>query len=371
MTEEVLDLVAMLAPLEAGDGAGENLRADEAPNALYQRLRDARADARAEERARDSEGDAENVVAEGWRAVRRLCTEALAERSKDFEVASFLVEALVRQEGLAGLAAGARLLAGLLERYWETGFPLPDEEGLEDRAAWLGGLAGGEADGTLMQPLRRTLLFRRPSGEPLALYQYEAAEETAGIADEERRNQRHEQGVLPMDTLEAEARFGRAQLRALVGAARMARAAWQEFQDQLDARFGYDSPSSRRVAQVLERIVEVAVRLGGDPQAEGADMAAEAAAAQAVGAAPAMAPAGLAVPVAALANREQALRTLEQVAEFFEKTEPHSFLAYTLNEAVRRGRMSLPELLAEVLQDETARHGMLTALGIRPTNLEG
>jgi type VI secretion system protein ImpA len=79
----------------------------------------------------------------------------------------------------------------------------------------------------------------------------------------------------------------------------------------------------------------------------------------------------LAVPAGALASREQALRMLEQVAEFFEKTEPHSFLAYTLSEAVRRGRMSLPELLAEVLQDETARHAMLTALGIRPTAVEG
>lgn len=371
MGEEVLDLAALLAPLEAGGGAGEDLRADESPNALYQRLRDARADARAEERARDSEGDAENVVAEGWRVVRRLGSEALAGRSKDFEVASFLVEALVRLDGLAGLTAGARLLAGLLDRYWEAGFPLPDEEGLEDRAAWLGGLAGGEADGTVMQPLRRTPLFRRPSGELLALYQYEAAEETAGIADEERRAQRHEQGVVPMDTLEVEARFGRAQLRALVGAVREAREAWQGFQNQLDARFGHDSPSSRRVAQVLERLLEVALRLGGDPDAEGAVAAGEAMAAPALGAGPAMAGAGLAVPAGALANREQALRTLEQVAEFFEKTEPHSFLAYTLNDAVRRGRMSLPELLAEVLQDETARHGMLTALGIRPTNLDG
>jgi type VI secretion system protein ImpA len=62
---------------------------------------------------------------------------------------------------------------------------------------------------------------------------------------------------------------------------------------------------------------------------------------------------------------------LEQVADFFAKTEPHSFLAYTLNDAARRGRMSLPELLAEVLQDEGARHGMLTALGIRPTSIDG
>jgi type VI secretion system protein ImpA len=70
------------------------------------------------------------------------------------------------------------------------------------------------------------------------------------------------------------------------------------------------------------------------------------------------------------AGREQALRTLEQLAAFFQKTEPHSFLAYTLADAARRGRLSLPELLAEVLQDDGARNGMLTALGIRPGALD-
>ncbi len=71
-----------------------------------------------------------------------------------------------------------------------------------------------------------------------------------------------------------------------------------------------------------------------------------------------------------LANREQALKTLEQLAEFFQKTEPHSFLAYTLADAARRGRMSLPELLAEVMQDEGARTAMLTALGIHPRAMD-
>ncbi|MCS6930886.1 MAG: type VI secretion system protein TssA, partial [Acetobacteraceae bacterium] len=72
------------------------------------------------------------------------------------------------------------------------------------------------------------------------------------------------------------------------------------------------------------------------------------------------------VPAGAIASREEALRQLERIAEFFRRTEPHSPLGYTLQDAARRGRMPLPELLAEVLADETARTAMLTALGIRP-----
>lgn len=372
MADEILDLGTLLAPI--GDtGAGEDLRLDYSPSSIYQKLRDARSEARAEERARDSEGEGEAVVADGWRQVRRLATEALAGRSKDFEIAAWLTEALVRLEGLAGLTAGATLLTGLLEQNWETGFPQPDEEGsaeerLEGRSAPLGGLAGGDNDGTVMQALRRAALFRRPSGESLSLYQYEAAEETAGLGDEARREGRYAQGVLVLDTIETEAKFDRARLVAAVRLATEARAAWQEFQDQCDARFGACSPPTRRVAELLDRMVAVATRLGGGGEASDAPVVEEGEAMPAAsGGAPAT---GGGVPGFNPGGREQALRTLEQLAAFFQKTEPHSFLAYTLADAARRGRMTLPELLAEVLQDEGARSGMLTALGIRPAAMD-
>lgn len=364
---EYLDLNALLAPLETSDGAGEDLRADYSAASVYQRLRDARSDARAEERARDAGDVSEPLVADGWRVVRRLTTEALATRSKDFEIAAWLTEALVRQNGLAGLAIGADLLAGLLDRFWDTGFPQPDEDGFEGRAAPLGGLAGAEADGTIMQALRRITLFRRPGGEALSLYQYEAALETATIVDEARREQRLLHGFLPLDTIEVEARFGRAALSELITDARLARGAWQRFQDQLDIRFGSDAPASRRVAEILERLAEVPLRLGGETGTADAITAEASVAAEDAASAPKSDARSAAT--SAVTGREDALRQLEHIATFFQRTEPHSFLAYTLSDAVRRGRLSLPELLNEVLPDESSRSAMLTALGIRPEAL--
>ncbi|WP_421988703.1 type VI secretion system protein TssA [Roseococcus sp.] len=370
MVDDVVDVTALVEPLESGDGAGEDLRLDYSPSSIYQKLRDARAEARAEERARDSEGEGEGAPVEGWRNVRRLATEALSTKSKDFEIAAWMTEALVRQDGLAGLASGARTLAGLLEQHWDAGFPQPDEDGLEGRSAPLGGLAGSDVDGTVMQALRRAPIFRRPSGEGFSVYQYEASADTAGISDETRREARFAQGIIPLETVETEAKFDRAGLRATVVAANETRAAWQLFQDQLDARFGYDSPPSRRVAEVLERIAEVATRLGGAPEDAGDGMIMATDDASSTGSQPMMAAGGggsaMVMPAFNLAGREQALKTLEQIAEFFQKTEPQSFLAYTLADAVRRGRMSLPDLLNEVMTDETARTAMLTALGIRP-----
>ena len=65
-------------------------------------------------------------------------------------------------------------------------------------------------------------------------------------------------------------------------------------------------------------------------------------------------------------NREGALKQLEDLSAWFRRTEPHSPLAYTLEEAVRRGRLTWPELLEELLTDKNVRDGLLVKLGIRP-----
>ena len=67
-----------------------------------------------------------------------------------------------------------------------------------------------------------------------------------------------------------------------------------------------------------------------------------------------------------MASREEALRSLAAIAEFFRRTEPLSPLSYTLQEAVRRARMSWPELLEEIVPDAGQRSQILLSLGIRP-----
>ena len=64
-----------------------------------------------------------------------------------------------------------------------------------------------------------------------------------------------------------------------------------------------------------------------------------------------------------LGSREEAFRTLEQVAQFFRRTEPHSPISYQLEQAVRWGRLPLPDLIHELIADparldELARGGL-------------
>jgi type VI secretion system protein ImpA len=66
-------------------------------------------------------------------------------------------------------------------------------------------------------------------------------------------------------------------------------------------------------------------------------------------------PASSAARTARPVTRDDMLRELERVADFFRRSEPHSPLAYTLEEAVRRGRLTWPELLSEVVPDDKAQ----------------
>src|SRR5262245_60195763 len=67
-----------------------------------------------------------------------------------------------------------------------------------------------------------------------------------------------------------------------------------------------------------------------------------------------------------LGSREEAFATLLRVAEFFRRSEPHSPVSYTLEELVRRGRMSLPDLLSELINDPTQRRNYYVVAGMKP-----
>jgi type VI secretion system protein ImpA len=364
-----LDLDALLAPISQESPAGVDLRTDYAPDSVYYRLRDARAEARAAERANDG-GGARAGPPPRWHTVRDLAIEALSRQSKDLEIAAWLTEALLRGDGLAGLAAGFRLIAGLAERYWDEFFPQPDDEGLAGRLAAIAGLNGVGGEGTLIQPLRRVVLFPRADGTPFELWQYEQSHTLAGIGDAKVREQRLKAGAVAFDVVETEARAANKDLFAqLRRQAVDSVEAWHALGKIFDQRAGADAPPTSQVREILEKIGEVAGRFA-PPEPEAPEQAASAAPEEAPAPGSEQIPgAAVAGPVTAqegFASREDALRALAQIAEFFQRTEPHSPLAYMLKDAVRRGRMTWPELLEEMVPDAGSRSAIMSSLGIRP-----
>lgn len=75
-----------------------------------------------------------------WLDVKDRALELLR-RTKDLRVAVQLTRSLLRTEGAAGLSQGIALVAGLLERYWDTVYPQLDPEDGNDPTFRLNSLA--------------------------------------------------------------------------------------------------------------------------------------------------------------------------------------------------------------------------------------
>jgi type VI secretion system ImpA family protein len=67
-------------------------------------------------------------------------------------------------------------------------------------------------------------------------------------------------------------------------------------------------------------------------------------------------------------NRKEAFQRLVEVARHFEETEPHSPVSYALRRIVRWGDLSLPKLLTELIQNQSAREEVYKLLGIPETD---
>lgn len=364
---EGFDLEAFLAPIPGDTPQGVDLREDTSAQSPWFRLRDARSEAREAERRAETDGGEEGGLSPAWRTINQLARSSLLEKSKDLDIAAMLTEALLRMHGLPGLTAGALLIKGLAEQYWDGIFPLPDEyDGIAARVSGITGLSGAEKEGLLLAPLRRLPLFRRPDGSPMAWFQVQGSMELASL-DEARQAQRLKAGAIPPDTLDTEAKAaGAATFKALRDRLKQTQAAWGEMAAKLDELAGADGPSTGRVRDLLQELLDFVNKYAPPEEIE---VAAEEGTGEEAGMADGSegAPGAPGAPRAGGIgrSREEILRQLVEIADYFKRTEPNSPLAYTLADAVRRARLSWPELLEELVPDESARQAILMSLGIK------
>jgi type VI secretion system protein ImpA len=345
-------LEMLLMPVAEAAPGGADLRADGGQQSPYFRLKDARTTARVNERAAEATGETTGIPVE-WRTVSDLGQTILTRHSKDLEVAAWLVEALVRLEGFAGLELGFRLLEGLVDRYWADLHSV-DRADLVGKVSPLAGLNGIGREGTLVQPIRMVALIPgRPFGS-LSLWHYQLA-----LRDRDG---------------EAATAFARdlaaAGAPALRQGERSVRAALKHFLSltaMLEQICGEAAPPSSNTRNVLTEVADAYRALLGDAPAEPSPIVTEEAADEPA-AALSDAAASAAAPShdggAEIRSREQGFAELLRIAAFFRKSEPHSPISYALETLVARGRMNLVDLLDELLPDPASRDQFLQIAGI-------
>ncbi len=128
----------LLNPIPGPNPGGENLRYA----AIYDQIKEAR---REEEAVTEGEWQTPGKKA-NCPLVIKLTTNALATKSKDLQLAAWLLEASLRTEGFAALKPGLDLLRGLVENFWEGLYPELEDGDAEFRATpleWVGSQLDG------------------------------------------------------------------------------------------------------------------------------------------------------------------------------------------------------------------------------------
>lgn len=367
---------AILAPI--GDGVGVDGRADEdAVGDLFRELRFQRKSVfRAELRAAMGEeiGDSDTW---SWSQLAEVARDYLIETGKDLEPMAILIEASTRLDGVAGIEASMTLLADLIETYWDDNLypPEDEEDGIEARFQPLSGLSGGsgDKDGTLIMPLRRVVLAGDPvTGELRYIDRVTADAQFAASqsSSSDNKAQLAAEANEAFTAIEALARrlSGRA-LRKAIESLAAGEAGWRRAVSFISERTKPRFPSASRVSDELRSMREWLEGLAKlVPEEAGEDAEAEAAtgAEGEAGGGPIGQGAGGAMVLGRISNRADALRAVTAAAEYFERFEPHAPMGATLREVDRRARMSLADLLEELIPDSDTRETFYWRSGIRP-----
>jgi len=361
---EVLDFGKLLAALPGDNPAGVDLRTDPSPGSPYYAIKDARSAARAAERQMVLGEDEASGNPPDWRPVLEYATSALTEKSKDLEIAAYLIEASVRQHGFAGLRDGFRLTRELVEKYWEVLYPLPDEDGMATRVASLAGLNGVEAEGTLIIPIAKVALTEANGEGSLSQVHYQQALALSKITDTKLRDRKISQGAIPLETFQQAIAASSPQFYGtLVQDLVQCQEEFTKLCTTLDARCNGDAPPASNIKTALASFLDVVKdvargKLDAAPANNGAGATHKSSG-----------PPGVAAPgqsVDAIQTREEAFAILLKVADYFRRTEPHTVVSFTLEQVVRWGKMSLPELLTELIPDEGSRKSLFKHVGIKP-----
>jgi type VI secretion system protein ImpA len=120
----------LLNPIEGPNPSGANLRYDP----VYDKIKEAR-----REEAQPPAGMAEQdrKVSDNPQVIR-LTTDLLTNKTKDLQLAAWLTEALLKQKGFGGLKDGLVLCCGLVDKFWDTLYPVIEDGDAESRGAPLG-----------------------------------------------------------------------------------------------------------------------------------------------------------------------------------------------------------------------------------------
>ncbi len=364
----VINLEALLQPISEESPAGESVRY----SGIYDEIAEAR---RADDDAAQGEWVTQLKVAD-WRKVIDLAVPTLEKDTKDLQIAAWLSEALVKQFGFAGLRDSLKLMSGLQNIFWETLHPEIDEGDMEGRANAVSVMDKQTAFAIKSAAITGSSGYSFNDWEDSKRFDIPDNIDTLDSSDQARFRELKAQA-------EKENRVTATKWRIEIASSR--RAFYEELNFTIDeclAEYAelnrvneekYDRnqvPGMGHLKKALDEVHTQVKKLLEEKRQEEPDetetVESESGAEGEEGAI--IKVAGVATASGAIQNRADALKRLSDIAQFFQKTEPHSPLSYLIQRAVKWGNMPLESWLQDVIKDETVIYNIRQTLGFN-TNL--
>lgn len=354
IADDSLDLPLLLAPIDPSAPAGASLRA----SAVYRGIELARS---ADDASLPMGQMPHELKRADWPAVQRMCVEALCHQTKDLQLAVWLLEALMQQRGLAGIAPGLRFVAALLDAFWEGLHPA-DHSHRANLLRWVN------------RRLLLTLKLIPLSGDTESAYAWadlELAQRVAQQATPERKSDDDgADGDADLQALHKRLAATPAPVcRERLASLGQALQAVAELNGLIDRRFDDDAPSLGSFARTLESIQGW---FAGELRRRGLPLSSEPPAPAMPAATPGPVtphtPAAVAAPqpvVDAQDARGQAYAMLASASEILLRIEPHSPVPYIVQRAVAWGSLNTAELYRELFLRTGGQINIFELLGLQ------
>jgi len=336
------NLSSLLAPISPESPAGESLR--------YEGTYDHIMEARREDDATLAQGVWQRELKRAdWNTVSQICIDALQHRSKDLQIAGWLLEAWIHLSGFAGVSAGCHVMVELCRTFWDSMYPeLTDPEYRLGPIHWM--------NEKLFTQLK-FIPITNPEGPgdfvPHTMADWETAfrlEQSKQAAQLKRDPKAITLEMIRQGAFITPPAFFKAALEDVSAAY----SSCNQMEAIFDQAFGRDSCSLGQFRGVLESILSVISGFQGGQEVQAAhdsaDVVTPGYALEPVSEAEAMASPRL----PPIRSRSEAYGRLADVADYLMRTEPHSPAPYLIRRAISWGGMTLEELLPELVGNNDA-----------------
>lgn len=358
----VIDLEAILTPISEENSSGESMRY----SGLYDEINEAR---RADDDVAQGAWKTELKVAD-FRKVIELAEPALIKDTKDLQIAVWFSEALVKENGFAGLRDSLKMVGGLQDKFWDTMFPEVDEGDEEGRAnaiSWMD-----------TQTAFAIKEFAITQGDAYNFFNYEDSKrfdfpdniDVLPAADQERfqklRVQADEEKRVTGELWRKSNALSRRAFYEEI--ALTIEECWTEYTELnrvIEEKFDRNqAPGLNDLKKSLDEIQTIVNKLLEEKRAEEPDEIEEV---EEIGedgeVISTSGTAGVSTVSGAIQNRKDALKRLSDLAVFFSKTEPHSPISHLIRRAVTWGEMPFEQLIMDVIKDESVISELRQTLG--------